>query len=193
MEDYIYENITLLKTPVGYFYVTDGQKHIPFSVRKNGFDVPYEVYDIKKNGTYEFNTETNYDLVIDLRELRMGITYRIGFSGGKLHFGGSDEHTESLVTTIGKWSVGLGAFDPNDDEKTEQAIKYTGRGKSHIQDPPFFDETKFIRYDVSSTSDGFDFRLLDRSCPYIVFTAAWIENTVYDKDIYEDAIDFWLT
>ena len=34
MEKYIYEDVTELKTPVGYFFVTDGKVKIPFSIRK---------------------------------------------------------------------------------------------------------------------------------------------------------------
>ena len=32
MEKYIYEDIAELKTPVGYFFVTDGNINIPFSL-----------------------------------------------------------------------------------------------------------------------------------------------------------------
>jgi len=34
---------------------------------------------------------------------------------------------------------------------------------------------------------------LDYSYPEIVFNVAWIKNDNYDKDTYEDALDFWLT
>ena len=72
MQELIYENITELKTPVGYFFVTDGNVSIPFSVRKNTFDVPYHIYDNKRQVIGELNTETNFDLVIDTSKLKSG-------------------------------------------------------------------------------------------------------------------------
>ena len=48
-EEWIYEHITRLHTPVGYYTVTDGEKEIPFSVEKNGFDLPYHIYDEAEN------------------------------------------------------------------------------------------------------------------------------------------------
>ena len=195
MEKYIYKDITELKTPVGYFFVTDGNVNIPFSIKKNTFNVPYQVYDDSNQVIDEINIETNYDLVIDVNKIKLGCYY-IGFSNGTFSFGGSDEHTESIVTTIENWSVGIGAYNPNDDEEIEQAISYTGKDKSYIQYPPVFDETRFVRYTVSSaseSSEGFEFKVLDYSYPEIVFKVAWIKNNTYDKDTYEDALDFWLT
>lgn len=101
--------------------------------------------------------------------------YYITFSNGTFSFGGSDEHTESIVTTIENWSVGVGSYNPNDDLE---------------------DEKSFVRYTALSaneSSGGFKFKLLDYSYPKIVFKAAWIKNDIYSKDTYEDALDFWLT
>lgn len=178
MEKYIFENITELKNPVGYFFVTDGNVNIPFSIRKNTFNVPYQIYDDNHQVIDEINIETNYELVIDVNKIKLGYYY-IRFSNGTFSFGGSDEETESIVTTIENWSVGIGAYNPNDKE-LGQAI----------------DETRFVRYTVSSASEleeAFEFKLLDYSYPEIVFTVAWIENDNYDKDTYEDALVFWLT
>ncbi|MBE7050936.1 MAG: hypothetical protein E7394_09290 [Ruminococcaceae bacterium] len=196
METYIYKNITELKTPVGYFYVSDGKENIPFSIRKNTFDVPYHIYNDDNHIIGELNTETNYDLVLDVNILKTDCYYHVAFSNGMFYFGGSDEHTESIVATVDKWSIGIGSYNPNDDEELEQAIFYTGKEKGCIQYPPTFDETKFVRYIVSSASEstgGFEFKLLDYSYPEIVFKVAWIENNKYDKETYEDALDFWLT
>ena len=79
---------------------------ILFSVRKNSYDVPY----------YDITTDTNYALDIDTNLLEINKQYNIVFSEGGLHFRGSDEHTESIVTTIENWSIGIGAYNPNDDE-----------------------------------------------------------------------------
>lgn len=34
MDEYVFENIKRLETPVGYFSITDGEKEMPFSVKK---------------------------------------------------------------------------------------------------------------------------------------------------------------
>ena len=52
MKSYIYENITELSCPVGKFSVSCEDKKIPFSIRKNKYDIPY----------YDITTETNYAL-----------------------------------------------------------------------------------------------------------------------------------
>lgn len=176
MPEFACEKIYQLNTPVGYFFVTDGNINIPFSVRKYVFDVPYHIYNDNNQIVGEINTETKFYLVIDVNDLKIGSEYRIGFSKGTFSYGGGDEHTESIVSTIGKWSVGIGSYNPNDEVSG-------------------FDESKFVRYTVSFANElknGFEFKLLDCSHPEIVFTVAWIENNKYAKDIYEDALDFWL-
>lgn len=196
MGKYIHEDIAELKTPVGYFFVTDGNVNIPFSIKKNTFNVPYQIYDDNNQVIDEINIETNYDLVIDANKIELGCYYYIRFSNGTFSFGGSDEHTESIVTTIENWSVGIGSYNPNDDEEIEQANFCTGKDKGYNQYPPVFDEKRFVRYTVSSASEssgGFEFKLLDYSYPEIVFKVAWIKNDTYDKDTYEDALGFWLT
>ncbi|MBQ8302129.1 MAG: hypothetical protein IJX97_01090 [Clostridia bacterium] len=165
MEKYIYTDITELLCPIGEFSVCYENIKIPFSVRKNSYDVPY----------YDVTTETNYALDIDTNLLEIKKQYDIVFSEGGLHFRGADEHTESITNTIGKWSVGIGSFDINDNY-------------IHINEP-------HKGYDVWQSEDnlGFSFVLLDRSVEKITFLVAWIENSA-DKDIdYEDALDFWLT
>ena len=100
MENYIYENITELKTPVGYFFVSDGNVNIPFSIRKNTFNVPYQIYDNNQQVIGELNAEKNFSLIIDVNNLKLGCYYNIGFSNGTFSIGGSDEHTESIILTI---------------------------------------------------------------------------------------------
>ncbi len=165
MEEYIYTDIIELSCPIGKFCVYHDNKKIPFSVRKNDYNVSY----------YDVTTKTNYALDIDTGFLEINKQYNVVFSEGELHFRGSDEHTESLTNTIGKWSVGIGSYDMNDND-------FLG-SKSHKG------------YDVwkSGNNRGFSFVLLDRSVEKITFLVAWIEHSA-DKDIdYEDALDFWLT
>jgi len=114
-------------------------------------------------------------LDIDTNLLQINKQYDLVFSEGGLHFKGSDEHTESLTNTIGKWAVGVGSFDMNDDY--------------------FHQDEPHKGYDVWQSEDnlGFSFVLLDRTVETITFLVAWIEN-VPDKNIdYEEVLDFWLT
>ena len=165
MEQYIYKNIYELSCPIGNFSVCHGEEKVPFSIRKNSYNVPY----------YDVTTETNYALDIDTNLLNLRKQYNIVFSEGGLHFCGSDEHTESLTNTIDKWSVGIGSFDMNDD--------YFNQDKPHKG------------YDVWRSEDnlGFSFVLLDRTIETITFLVAWIEHSENQKIDYEDALNFWLT
>ncbi len=165
MEQYIYENITGISCPVGEFSVCFGKSKIPFSIRKNSYDIPY----------YDITTETNYALDIDINLLEINKQYNVVFSEGGLRFQCSDEHTKSLTNTIGKWSVGIGSFDMNDD--------------------CFHQDEQYKGYDVWQSEDnfGFSFVLLDRTIEKITFLIAWIENVPNINIDYEDALGFWLT
>lgn len=67
MGEYDFCNITELASPVGIFTVKFEEKKIPFSIKKNNFDIPFEVYDSEnKNVIAMLRTETNYSLIIDI-------------------------------------------------------------------------------------------------------------------------------
>ena len=161
---YIYENIFTLSCPVGEFSVCYGKEKIPFSVRKNDYDVPYN----------DITTQTNYALDIDTKLLEIGKQYNVIFSEGGLKYCGSDEHTESITNTIDNWSVGIGSYDMNEDE--DDPKNHTGydvwRSKDNL---------------------GFSFILLDRTIEKIIFLVAWIENKEALNVDYESVLDFWLT
>lgn len=168
MDQYIFKNITEISCPVGKFTVYCGEQKIPFSIRKNKFD----------NAYYDMTTETNYALDIDTSVLEINKQYAVVFSEGGLHFFGSDECTESLTGTIGKWSVGIGSYDMNE--------RFLNQGEPHKG------------YDVWESEDktGFSFILLDRTVEKITFLVAWIKNDPnknIDSIDYESALDFWLT
>ena len=166
MEEYIYKNIMSLATPIGSFGVCHGKEKVSFSIWKNSYNVPY----------YDITTETNYALDIDTSLLTIGKQYDIVFSEGELHFCCSDENTESMTTTIGSWSVGIGSFDMND-------VAYLDPNKQHMG------------YDVWQAENnlGFSFVLLDRTVERITFLVAWIEYSENKEIDYEDALGFWLT
>ena len=109
MNEYIYTDIKELLCPVGNFSVCHNTIKIPFSVRKNNYNVAY----------YDINTETNYALDINTDLLELNKQYNIVFSEGGLRFRGSDEHTESLTNTIENWSIGIGSYDMNDSFSKE--------------------------------------------------------------------------
>jgi len=162
---YIYENILSLSCPVGEFTVCHENERIPFSVRKNNYNVPYD----------NITTETNYALDIDTKLLAVGKQYDVVFSEGGLNYCGSDEHTESITNTIDNWSVGIGSYDMNDNY--------------------FHQDEPHKGYDVWRSEDnlGFSFVLLDRTIERITFLVAWIENNGIVNVDYESVLDFWLT
>lgn len=200
MGEYDFCNITELASPVGIFTVKYEEKKIPFSIKKNNFDIPFEVYDSEnKNVVAMLRTETNYSLIIDLNNLEIGRTYKISFSAGKLEYFGSDEHTEALTTTINGCSVGIGMYNPNDDEEIEQSICYSKQMGYYTQKmiiaPPLYDETKFREYIIKQAEDktGYYFKVLDNTLDKITFLVAWIENKNLPAVEYEGALSFWLT
>ncbi|MCM1506208.1 MAG: hypothetical protein NC177_03595 [Ruminococcus flavefaciens] len=108
--EYIFHDIEDLTTPVGNFSVYYADKKIPFSVIRNNFDIPYS----------EINISDTYYILISTSALEIGSVYRVAFSCGQWEFEDSDEHTTCYCSVIGNWVVGIGAYDPNDDEKTAQ-------------------------------------------------------------------------
>lgn len=185
-------------TPVGVFNVfsEDGAK-LPFSVTKNPLDWPYEVRDEKDVITDHLHTETNYCIIIDASNLKIGVKYRIAFSSGEWNYSDADEHTCCYDTVIGNWVVGIGAYDPNDDEKLDQACEYSEQMglKSVIMLPQVYDESRFFKYttDPLDEQNGFSFKLFDYSSSKISFGIAWMKIEKYPAIIYEDAISLWLT
>lgn len=192
-EDYIYRDIYELNTPVGKYSVTDGEKEVAFSVVKNSFDVPYE---IERKGFIHSNT--NYAIVIPVRELEKGKIYKIQFSEGIWEFCDSDEHTVAYSTVINGWAVGIGAYDPCDFQKEEQMWEYSKKKgfleRGFCQEPPEYEESDFSAYSVSSRDDnrGFDFKVYDDKCESVRFNVAWIQVTEYSEDEYIGALGLWL-
>lgn len=184
---WIYEQIDVLSTPCGNIVVTDelGQT-VKFSVRKNSYSPDYA----------ELNTDTNYELCINTADLKFGDTYKIRLDSGRLCYGDSDEHTECVSGTLNGYSIAIGAYDPNDEEKLCQAEEYSKKQgyERMIVNPPEFNKSRFEEYEVEMLDDhsGFSFQLIDRSRTRIVFLVAWIKNGS-DPDECESAVQFWTT
>ena len=186
---WIYENIDCLSTPCGDITVTDenNQKCV-FSVKENPYRPDnYLFYGTEKEKA--INTDTNYVICIDVNGLEVGSLYKIYLTGGKLSYGDSDEHTVAVSGISNGYSIAIGAYDPNDDEKISQVYIYSRKDGFDGFDDFEYDKSNFIRYDVEMLEDysGFFFRLLDKSSEYIKFPVAWIENDYTDfADYYEN-------
>lgn len=194
---WVYERIDYLSTPCGKILITDERgQSCKFSVKPNSYNVDYNLY----SGTEDeiiLKTDTNYSICINTADLELGQIYKIRLEGGRLHYGDSDERTVCVSGTYNGYSIAIGAYDPNEDEKLHQACDYSDKqGLKQIVYPPEYDESRFTEYDVEMLEDcsGFSFRLIDRSREWIYFPVAWIEND-YNTNLeeYESAVEFWTT
>lgn len=198
-ENIIYKDIDKLCTPVGEFVVvSENGEHIRFSVRKNYYDIPYEVGNDPEHVIGTIQTDTNYCIEISADKLQVGIKYKVFFSEGRWEFNDSDEHTNCYSTVIADWVVGIGAYDPNDEEKENQMWAYSKEmgylEQRFIQAPPNYDESTFREYSVEVLDElnGFEFILYDKSRDKVRFEVAWIKIEEYPTIEYEGAIGFWL-
>lgn len=194
-----HRNRRVLFTPCGDILVVDrAGKQIPFTVKENSYGTDYELTN-SKGERKDVNTKTKYDVLLDVADLTLDEEYKICLHGAKLHYGDSDEHTECVSGSANGYSIAIGAYDPNDEDKMDQAYAYskaTGYlAKRVLVCPPEYDESKFIRYDVEMLEDcsGFRFRLIDLSWPTVIFPVAWIKNEPGEEMYYEGAVEFWTT
>ncbi len=185
------EDIDRLITPCGEVVVTDEKgERVLFSVRRYGF-APYRIF-VGTPDEQVIEPIANYEICIDSRRLRLGERYRIRMSGIRLEFGGADERTIGVVGTANGYSLGLGAYDPNDEEKMDQDIAAS-------EDRLLYDKSRFVQYDLEMLPDfsGFSFELLDRSVAELRFPVAWIGNPRPEnarfRDAYEGAVNCWTT
>lgn len=200
-EEYLYTGIIKLDTPVGYFCITLDDEKIPFSVKRNGFNLPYEVTDEGNSVIGKIQTDTNYCIVIDTKRLQIGKEYTVHFCSeydNKWERCDSDEHTTCFNTVINNWVVGIGAYDPNDQEKEDQSWRYSEKmgylKQNYVMEPPTYDEANFRAYsvDVLDSFDGYKFKLFDYSSDKVFFEVAWIKVEEYPTIEYEGALGLWL-
>ena len=166
---YVFEDITKLETPIGYFSVLRGKENISFSVRKNRYDRPWGVCDKDNNYLGDIVVENNYEIVIDIGKLTAGLEYEIKFSDGVWRYNDSDEGTVCFSWVNNNYAVGIGCYDPNDD-----------RPKRYI-------------LEVNKNKNGFIFKPVYNSTGEIVFKAAWVKIDGFDESDHETAIGFLLT
>lgn len=198
--DFVYRDIDVLSTPCGEITVVDeNDQRCRFSVEKSSYTPDYELFYGTENEK-SINTDTNYLLCVPADDLVLKHTYRICLTGTALHYGDSDEHTEAVSGTANGYSIAIGAYDPNDDEKINQAYEYSSAqgylAQKMLVSPPEYDESSFEQYDVEMLEDcsGFSFRLLERSVKEIHFRVAWVKhNENADFSEYEAAVELWTT
>ena len=195
-DNYITDN---LQTPCGVIYVVDeAGKRIPFSVCKNSFDCDYE-FESSSGITKKINTDTNFSLMIKTSDLKLHAENRIYLDGIPLDFGCSGERVECVSGGNNGWFIAIGAYSPNDEEKTHQSYLYSKKSgyyeQGYIVEPMKYDESKFEWYDVEMLEDksGFLFWLIDTKREYIFFNVAWIKCEPDDEWHYEAAVQFWTT
>lgn len=193
-----FQNTQELGTPVGSFSVFCGEKRMPFSVTMSKSSIPVEVIDSDGVFVGLISPDSICEVLIDAQDLEGGKEYVIMFSSGKWDYCDSDEHTTCYCTHIGDWIVGIGAYDPNDEEKEDQARRYSGEQgylqRGALQDPPFFDEKSFKKYTVEALSDlqGYKFKVYDKDFDYVRFDVAWVRVKDFPVDAYTEALGIWL-
>lgn len=186
-----------LITPCGKVTVTDEDGTcIPFLIRKNLFDCPYEFED--RAGTkVTLKPDTSFSLAVAASDLTRGRIYHIMLEGTKLGYGDSDEKTECLSARSNGYCIAVGTCLPNDDEKMEQAQSYSRRMGllNAIAEPPEYNTERFSGYDVEMSDDGsgYQFYLIDDSFSEIIFEIAWIKSDGINDSEYESAVQFWTT
>ena len=145
-QGYLYEDIEELKTPVGSFTIKSLRGKIKFSVKKNILNLACRVTDENDNEIGKIQTDTNYSILIKTDQLSVGVDYEIVFSCGKWEYCDSDEHTTCYDTIIKDWVVGIGAYDPNDQEKEDQIWKQAKEkrllDKGYVQELEKYDESR---------------------------------------------------
>ncbi len=195
---YIYKNIMELITPVGFFAVYDGTLKIPFSVVRNTMDVPCKVYDDGGEVVGTIHSENNYQIIIESKTLQIGKEYIIRFSYGQWEYCDSDEHTVCYCTTVDNQVVGIGAYDPCDEQKDEQMWEYSEQkgflDRNSWQQPPSYDESRFEKYTVEALADlrGFWFKLFDYKAEHILFEVVWLQVAEFPVREYKSAMGLWL-
>ena len=177
--------------------MVDGQgRKCRFSVEKNPYQADYRLF-CGTGRERVLHTETNFLLRVPASELRLGEPCRVRLTGTRLGFGGSDEHTEAVSGSANGYSIALGAYDPNDDEKQRQAYVYSQQqgllARRVILPPPQYDKSRFVRYEVDMLKDcsGFCFRLLEET--EVCFPVAWVACEPEYREEYEAAVEFWTT
>lgn len=191
----IYSNIIEMVSPIGVFIITCNKRtKIPFHVERV-IDYTYPLFDNEGIQYGALENKDIYNILIPVNTLILGEEYEITFTGNPLENTISGERTYGKMGVIDNYVIGISAYDPNDDEKSNQDYQYSrDKGfldRNIIVPKEKYNKTYFIQYELKDDCiNGFRFELLDYSREYIYFTVAWLKN---DNPSAEDAIEYWIT
>lgn len=195
-----FNSMTEFITPVGSIKVLNNNKAVPFYIKPSSYRYPYNIYSQdNKTVINTIEATNNYVLLIPTENLIIGKDYSVLLEGKRLAYNAGDENTISLTGTFNNVSIGIGAYNPNEETEDSQAYVYS---KEHdyleqgIMIPPaHFDESEFKQYklDCLDNMSGYSFRLIDKSFEYVYFNIAWVENIDFDSDDGESAVDYWIS
>lgn len=172
---YLYQNIKRFSTPCGDITITDNNTPLNFSVCRSPLDRESWAFYGSDNA-YKFKVNDDYELHISTGNLTTNRVYKISLCGNiKMNYGDSDEYTEAVAGTENGFSISIGAYDPNANEKLSQHYK------AHQSNAEFtgYDKSLFTEYEITRLSDcsGYSFALLDNfTIKEIVFKSAWIKH-----------------
>lgn len=163
------------KTPCGEIVIKNGKNEkIPFSLVDNECNEKYS----------EISALANYVIKINTKDLKLNEKYYITIDGCKLQFFDCDAMAEALTGSCAGYSIGLGDFDLNEEEKYKQWDCWNGS----------YDNPKFEHFFVERTQndDGFEFYLIDKNFEFVTFFVAWIQNEKDKEEFFEDACSYWV-
>ncbi len=190
--------VTEFKTPCGILRLTDESgASLPFEVQHEIWNFAIQFWDDIALENVRVVSPDQYNVIVQTAALEIGKSYTLRLYGDcKFSFGDSDERAIANAMTAGKYSLSLGAADPNEAEKHRQFVPIIQDGvRTGVKEPEKYDELKFSKYVLSTLDDwsGFRFRLLDRTDPVIRFRIAWIHHDMrYIKAAeYESAVTIW--
>ena len=163
------DHVMELKTPVGVFRVSDGERTIPFDIRKNRFlDSPWKVRDDEGIAVGVIDTDAKYSIYIPLGDLETDRDYTITFSNGVWEQLGVMDTGYCYHTLIDDWVVGIGGQDPDESHSIYYAV-----------------------YPLDQ-NNGYRFRIFDKVRANAHFDVAWVQTGPYRLKNYEDALYSWL-
>lgn len=163
------DRVMELETPVGVFRVSDGERTIPFDIRKNRFlDKPWKVRDEDDIAVGVIDTDAKYSIYVPLEDLETERDYTISFSDGVWEQLGAMDTGYCYHTLIDDWVVGIGGQDPDDSHSIFYAI-----------------------YPLDK-NNGYRFRIFDKVRTNAHFDVAWVKTGQYLLKNYEAALYSWL-
>ena len=181
------KQVTEFETPCGLLTLTDAEGgRLSFQVQQFIWDYSVTIYDNLAQEEVQFVSPHQYTITVPVSSLTIGKEYILRLNGDcKCTYGDSDECAVASLVNGNNVTLSLGAQDLNDAEKDRQAEPVVQNGVlTGFRQPSQYDESKFRSCLIFNLPDwsGYRFRLLDRTCPEILFRLAWAEHTLTDTE-----------